>query len=120
VDSSSSKQIHDGLAHAVARDVEGALFDFVGQARRDAQRVVNAGVQIFDDHPVLDRFARTRVGGHAVQMAALDPAAKKQDAAGVGEMPVHAVKLQVLHRGRLIHLVFDRLVRACLPAARRG
>src|SRR5579884_3816323 len=55
--SSLLKQIEDGFAFAIVGHVEGALLDLVGEARRDAERVVDRGMQVLDDDRVLDRLA---------------------------------------------------------------
>src|SRR4026207_635698 len=88
-DGSLREEFLDWFTKPVARDVEGALLHVVGEFWRDAHRSVKRSVQVFDHHTVLERLARTLIGGESMEVTALHSAAKEQHAAGVGEMPVH-------------------------------
>src|SRR5206468_3458434 len=88
-----SKKIEDGFAFAVASDVEGPLLSHVAEPWRNAQGTEHGGVEVFDDDAFLQGLAGAFHGGFAVEISALHAAAEEQDAAGVGEMAVHAVVL---------------------------
>src|SRR6266576_6770118 len=81
---SLAEQCLDRLPLAVTCYIERPLFDFVREFGRDAQRVENARVQVFNNHAVFDRLARALIGGQTVEMAAFDSSAKQQHAARVG------------------------------------
>src|SRR5918993_2808332 len=59
----SRKEFAYRFALAVARDVDRAALGHVRRVRRNAERVVDRRMQIFHDHGVLDRRARTLVRG---------------------------------------------------------
>src|SRR5690349_13206559 len=73
-------------AGAVLRDVDRALLGDVGGVGRDAERVVDGGVQILDADRVLDGRARALVGRLPVDEALLHAAAEHQDRAGGREV----------------------------------
>src|SRR5207249_1854968 len=106
----SSKKLGDGSAKAVAGDVEGALFDFVSQLRRDAEGTEDRCVQVFDHDAFVDGFEWASGGGCAVQIAFLDAAAEEENGTGVGEMAMHAKVLQVFNFVRHGDLIFDLLL----------
>ena len=68
--SASGEELKDRFAQAVARGVEGALFDLVREIRRDTDRPIDRGVQVLDHDRVLDGLARPFLGRKAVEMAA--------------------------------------------------
>ena len=54
----------------------------------------------------LEGLAGPLFGRAAMEVAVLNPAAEKQDRAGVGEVAMHAVEFEVLERGGHFDLVF--------------
>ncbi len=64
-------------------------------------------MEVFDDHPLVDCFARAFVGGAAVQVAFFHATTEQQYTAGVGEVAMHAVVLQFGHDIGHGHLIFD-------------
>src|SRR5260221_2826889 len=76
--------------------------------------MINRGMEVLDDHSLLDSFAGPLVGCKTVKITPLDAASKQQDATGICEMAVHAVKFQVFDFVGHVDLVFHLLVRFAL------
>src|SRR5947209_2705638 len=89
------KQLRNWFSQPITRHVKRPLLDFVGQFGRDSQGVINRSMQVLDYHALFERLARTFIGSDSVQISFLNPAAKKEHATRIGEVPVHAVILEI-------------------------
>ena len=110
----SGKQIFHRLAQAIFGHIERALLDLVRLVGRDAHRLKNGSVQIFDDNPFLQGLAGPFIRRPPVQVAFTHAAPEHQNASGVGEMSVHAVILFRVDSVRHLDLIFDLPVRLAL------
>src|SRR5262245_3941946 len=87
-----------------------ASFNFVSQIWRDAQSVVQRGMQVGNCYRVLEYLARSLVGGFAIEKALTETTAEHQDGAGLSEMSVHPVVFRFRHDFRLLDLLLDGFV----------
>src|SRR6266571_3801762 len=107
----SSKQFQDRLAQAVASHIKRASFDLVTQSRRNPHGAEDGSMKVFDDHRLVNRLAWAFVRRPAMEVASLHASAEHQHAPGIGEMPVHAVVLQLRDHIGHGHLILYFVVR---------
>src|SRR5690349_13502103 len=87
-----------------------ASFDFIGQIWRDAQCMVQRGMEIWNRYGVLENLAGPLICGLAMQESFPDATTEHQDAARLSKMPVHPVVFGLCHDLRLLDLFFNRLI----------